>query len=361
MLVSVGLGLATLATVALIQGALARQIGEQIPRDAPSFFFLDIQNSQMDEFRRIAEGVPGVTDLREVPSLRARIVSVAGVPAEQVHATPDTQWALRGDRGLTYAREMPAGTRLVAGAWWPPDYAGPPEVSFDANLAKGWGVKIGDVLRLNVLGRDIDFRVTSLRDISWRSLGINFTMMASPGLLERAPHTHIATLRVPPENQARLLAAVTDALPNVTGIRVAEVLAAAGEMLGQLAAATGATGAVTLLSGALVLAGAVAAGQRRRIRDAVILKSLGATRAQIRAAWLVEFGLIGLVAGLLAAAVGSAASWGVVHGVMGLDWSPQFARLALTIGGCVALLLGFGYIGTARALRVRAASWLRNE
>lgn len=361
MLVSVGLGLTTLATVALIQGALARQIDEQIPRDAPSFFFLDIQNSQMDEFSRLAASVPGVADLHEVPSLRARVVSVAGVPAERVHATPDTQWALRGDRGLTYAREMPAGTRLVAGAWWPPDYAGPPEVSFDAGLAKGWGVKIGDILRLNVLGRDIDFRVASLRDIAWHSLGINFTLVASPGLLEHAPHTHIATLRAPPENQARLLATITDALPNVTGIRVAEVLAAAGEMLGQLAAAIGATGAVTLLAGALVLAGAVAAGQGRRIREAVILKSLGATRAQIRAAWLVEFGALGLVAGLIAAGVGSAASWAVVHAVMGLDWSPQLPRLALTLGGCVALLLGFGYIGTAHALRVRAAPLLRNE
>lgn len=361
MLVSVGLGLATLATVALIQANLARQIDAQIPRDAPSFFFLDIQNSQMADFRRLAASVPGVADLREVPSLRARIVTVAGVPAEQVRATPDTRWALRGDRGLTYAREMPAGTRLVAGAWWPPDYAGPPEVSFDATLARGWGVKVGDTIRLNVLGRDIDFRVASLRDIAWRSLGINFTLVASPGLLEHAPHTHLATLRVPPGEDARLLATVTDALPNVTGIRVADVLAATGEMLNQLAAAIAATGMVTLLAGGLVLASAVAAGQRRRIREAVILKTLGATRAQIRAAWLVEFGVLGLAAGALAAAVAAAASWAVVSLVMGLEWSPQPLRLLFTVGGCVALLLGFGYIGTAQALRARAAPLLRNE
>ena len=361
MLVSVGLGLATLASVALIQANLAHQIDAQIPRDAPSFFFLDIQDSQMAEFRRLVASVPGVADLREVPSLRARVVAVAGVPAEQVHATPDTQWALRGDRGLTYAREMPPGTRLVAGAWWPPDYAGPPEVSFDAALARGWGVKVGDTIRLNVLGRDIDFRVASLRDIAWRSLGINFTLVASPGLLEHAPHTHLATLRAPPEEDARLLATVTDALPNVTGIRVADVLAAAGEMLNQLAAAIAATGSVTLLAGGLVLASAVAAGQRRRIREAVILKSLGATRAQIRAAWLVEFGVLGLAAGGLAAAVAVAASWAVVSQVMGLEWSPQPLRLLLTVGGCVVLLLGFGYIGTAQALRARAAPLLRNE
>lgn len=361
MLVSVGLGLSTLAAVALIEGSLTHQIDEQIPRDAPSFFFIDIQNSQMEAFRRLVATVPGVSDLHEVPSLRAHVVSVAGVPAEQVHATPDTQWALRGDRGLTYAGAMPTGTRLVAGQWWPADYTGPPLVSFDAALAKGWGVHLGDVIRLNVLGRDIDFRVASLRDITWRTLGINFTLVASPGLLEQAPHTHLATLRVPPDAQASLLRTVTDALPNVTGIRVADVLAAISEVLGQLAEAIGATGAVTLVAGVLVLASAVAAGQRRRIREAVILKSLGATRAQIRAAWLVEFGVLGLVAGLLAAVVGSAASWAVVGWVMGLDWTMQPLRLTGTVAGCVALLLGFGYIGTARALRARAATLLRNE
>ena len=193
MLVSVGLGLSTLAAVALIEGNIRRQIIDQLPQDAPSFFFIDIQNDQMDAFRRIVGGVPGVHDLREVPSLRARVVAVNGVPAERVAATPDTAWALRGDRGLTYAHAMPEGTRLVAGTWWPADYDGPPLVSFDAKLARGWGVHVGDTIRVNVLGRDIDFRVASLRDIAWRSLGINFTLVASPGLLERAPHTHIAT------------------------------------------------------------------------------------------------------------------------------------------------------------------------
>jgi putative ABC transport system permease protein len=361
MLVSVGLGLSTLTAVALIEGNLNRQIMQQLPQDAPSFFFIDIQNDQLEAFRRIVGGMPGVRDLREVPSLRARVVAVNGVPAERVATTPDTSWALRGDRGLTYAHAMPEGTRLVAGAWWPADYAGPPLVSFDAGLARGWGVRVGDSLRLNVLGRDIDVRVASLSDIAWRSLGINFTLVASPGVLERAPHSFIATLRAEPAEQAALLRAVTDALPNVSGIRVADVLAGVAALLGQIGAALGATAAVTLAAGALVLAGAVAAGQRRRIREAVILKSLGATRAQIRAAWLVEFGVLGGAAGLLAAAVGTAASWAVVRQVMGSAWWLLPGRLAATVAACVALMLAFGYVGTAAALRARAAPLLRNE
>ena len=361
LLVSVGLGLSTLAAVALIEGNLRHQIAEQMPDNAPSFYFIDIQDSQMPRFEALVHATPGATDLRQVPALRARLVSVAGVPAEDVNATPDTRWALRGDRGLTYAATPPDGTHLVAGSWWPADYSGPPLVSFDAGLARGWGVHIGDVIRVNVMGRDIDLRVANLRDIAWRSLSLNFAMVASPGLLASAPHGHIATVRVPEAEQGKLLRAVTDALPNVTGIRVADILAALADLLDRVAAALAATGSLTLIAGGLVLIGAVAAGQRRRMREAVILKVLGASRVQIRAAWLVEFGVLGLAAGVIAALVGSVASWGVAHYIMETEWTFLPGTLAGTLLVCLATMLIFGYAGTAAALRTKAAPFLRNE
>jgi putative ABC transport system permease protein len=186
-------------------------------------------------------------------------------------------------------------------------------------------------------------------------------MVASPGLLEHAPHTHIATVRAAADRQGDLLRIVTDAFPNVSGIRIADVLQAVADLLGQIGTALAATGSLTLASGALVLAGAVAAGQRRRVQEAVILKSLGATRAQIRAAWLVEFGILGVTAGLLACVVGTAASWAVVRFVMHADWAFLPGTLAATVAGCVALLLAFGYAGTAAALRAKAGPLLRNE
>lgn len=361
MLVSLGLGLSTLSAVALIESNIRAEVLDQLPEAAPSFFFIDIQNDEMARFRQILAAQDGVRKFDEVPSLRARIVSVDGVPAEQVKATPETQWALRGDRGLTYSKTVPQGSRLVAGSWWPADYDGKPLVSFDAGLARGWGVHLGSTIRVNVLGRDIDLEVANLRDIAWRTLGINFTMVASPGLLERAPHTHIATVRADPADEAAILRAVTDALPNVSGIRVADVLGAVADLVGKLATALAATGSVTLASGALVLAGAVAAGQRRRMAEAIVLKTLGATRRQIRAAWLVEFGAIGLAAGLIAALVGTAASWGVVHFVMRADWVFMPGTLAATLLGCTALMVLFGYAGTASALRARPAPYLRND
>lgn len=217
------------------------------------------------------------------------------------------------------------------------------------------------MIRVNVLGRDIDLTIASLRDIEWQRLGLNFVLVASPGLLAGAPHTEIATVRVDPAQEGGLLRRVSDALPNVTGIAVRDVLAEVAGLLDQVAAALAATGAVTLLAGALVLASAVAAGEQRRVRQAVILKTLGATRAQIRAAWVVEFGALGLAAGGLAAVVGGLASWAVLHFLMHLPFVFLPGRVALGLLGALALLLGFGYLGTARALRMPPASLLRNE
>ncbi|MFO0161815.1 MAG: ABC transporter permease [Alphaproteobacteria bacterium] len=361
MLVSLGVGLTVLAAIALIEGNLRRQLANEMPAAAPNFYFIDIQSDQIQAFEALARAQPGVTEIRSVPNLRARIVAVNGVPAEQVNATPETAWALRGDRGLTYSATPPEGAKLVAGAWWPPDYSGPPLVSFDAQLARGWGVGVGDTITVNVLGRDITLKIASLREIAWRGLGINYVLVASPGLLSAAPHTHIATMRNDVAQEATLLRLLTDRFPNVSGIRVRDALDQVVGLLEKIGFALSAVAGITLLAGLLVLAGAVAAGQRRRIRDAVVLKTIGATRGQIRASFLVEFGLLGLTAGLLAAAAGTAAAWGVVRLVMRADWVFLPGTLAITVLACMAITLGFGYVGTAFALRAKAAPLLRNE
>lgn len=360
-LVSLGIGLTTLAAIALIEGNLRRQIAEQLPDAAPNFYFIDIQSDQVREFDRVAAAQPSVTEVKRVPSLRARVVAVNGTPAEEVRTTPETAWALRGDRGLTYAATPPEGTRLVQGEWWAADYRGEPLVSFDANLARGWGVAIGDTITVNVLGRDIALRIANLRDIEWRGLGINFVLVASPGLLDLAPHTHIATVRSDTAREGAVLRAISEAFPNVSGIRVRDALEQVAELLGRIGTALSATASLTLAAGALVLAGAVAAGQRRRVRDAVVLKTVGATRAQIRRAFLVEFGLLGATAGVIAAGIGTAASWAVVTYIMRADWVFLPGTLAAVVLACTALTLGFGYAGTALALRAKPAPLLRNE
>ena len=361
LVVSLGVGLTTLVAIAQIEGNLKQQLAGELPSRAPNFYFIDIQPDQAARFDQVAGALPGVEEVRRVPSLRARVVAVKGVPAEQVQTTPETAWALRGDRGLTYAARPPAGSRIVAGAWWPEDYRGPPLLSFEAGVAAGWGIGVGDAITVNVLGRDIELRIANLRQVDWRGLGMNFALVASPGLLEAAPHTHIATVRGDPARDAAVLRGITDAFPNVSGIRVRDALEAISALLRRVGVALSATGSVTLLAGLLVLGGAVAAGQRQRVRDAVVLKTVGATRAQIRAAWLVEYALIGLVAGVLAALAGAVAAWAVVRFVMRAEWVFLPGTLAATVVGCALLTLACGQIGTALALRARPGPLLRNE
>ena len=365
LLLALGAGLSTLAGIALIEGNIRDAVLGQLPAHAPSFYFIDIQPDEATRFDGVLRSLPSVGEVHSLPSLRARVVAVDGVPAAAVsaRATPQTRWALRSDHGLSLSAAPPPATHVAEGKWWPADYDGPPLLSFDAGLARGWGVHIGSVITLNVLGRNVDLRVASLRDIAWRSLQLNFAFIASPGLLSAAPHTLVATVASSgrPADDATILQAVTDALPNVTGIRVADVLGELAVLVHRLALALQATAAVALLSGGLVLAATLASGQRQRRREAAILRCLGATGSQLRAAWLVEFAILGVVAGVAAAGIGALLSWLVLHYVLRAPWVLLGTTLAATLLGAVALMLLAGLAATRQALRASPAELLRQE
>ena len=358
---SFGLGLTLLIAIGAVEANLTRQIESRLSEDAPAFFFIDIQPDQVADFDRIVAEVPGAGAVERVPSLRGRIVALNGVAAERAVVDPGAAWAIRSDRGLTYAAALPASSRVVAGDWWPEDYAGPPLVSFDAHLAHEMHLGIGDTLTLNVLGREIVATIASLREIDWGTLGLNFTVIFAPGALDDAPQTHIATAHATPEAEGPLLDAVTDRFANVTAIRVREALAAAGELLGGIALAVRATAVVMLAAGILVLSGAIAAGHRRRVYDSVILKVLGARRVEVWRAHVIEHALLGVATAAVAAGTGTAAGWAVVRIVMDADWvfAPGSVALAAALG--VAATVLFGFLGTYRALGHPAAQVLRTQ
>src|SRR5207248_10190401 len=251
---------------------------------------------------------------------------------EDAAVAPEAQWALRSDRGLTYAASLPQGSRLAAGDWWPSDYQGPPLVSFDAALARGMGLKVGDTLTVNRLGREITATIANLRSVDWERLGINFVMVFAPGTLEHAPQTHLAAVYLPPAEEEDLARAVTERFPNISAIHVREALAAVNRIIGMIGRAVRLTALVTVGAGALVLGGAVAAGHRRRVYDAVVLKVLGATRGAIAAAFLIEHGLLGLVTALVAAGLGTLAAYALVTGPMRSEWVFLPMPLAAILG-----------------------------
>ena len=358
---SFGLGLSVLVAVGSLQGNISQQITGQLPKQAPAFFFIDILPDQVETFTRTALEVPGVGDITRVPSLRARIVKVNGVPAEQITPTPDVAWALRGDRALTYSARPPRDALIVEGRWWLPDYQGPPLISLDAVVARGLGIGIGDTLTMNILGREITASIANLRSIDWSTLGINFVIVFAPGALEAAPHTYIATAEASPAAEIPLQTAITDAFTNVTAVRVREVLESANKILQNIGIAVRGTAVITLIAGVLVLAGAMAAGHRRRVFEAVVLKVLGATRGRVLATHLLEYAILGLVTALLAAVVGTLAAYLVVTEVLQANWLFLPGAVATTAGLSLALTIGTGLAGTWAALRQRPAPLLRNE
>jgi len=358
---ALGLGATVLVTIALLEGNLDRQLREQLPERAPSFFFIDILPNQVEAFDAAVNAVPGAAGLERTPMLRGRITRINSVPVGQAAVAANVRWALDNERGLTFAATPPSGSEIVAGKWWPADYKGAPLISFDANLAEGMGLKVGDTLTFNILGREVSATIANLRKIHWRSLGINFTVIFAPGTLEGAPHSHIAAVHVPPKAETALLTSVTDKLPNVSAIRVRDALDQAAGVFEQVGFAVRATAMVTLAAGLLVLAGAVAAGHRRRVYDAVVFKVLGATRRRVMGAFLIEYGLIGLATAIFAAILGAILAWAIVTQVM----NAPFALLPQTAAGtaliAAAIALAFGFFGIWRAMGQKAAPLLRNE
>jgi putative ABC transport system permease protein len=359
---SLGLGLTVLVTVALVQTNMAHQITQQIPEKAPSYFFIDIQPHQVKPFSTLVEAISGVEKLERTPMVRGRIVRVAGVPVEQVTPDKDIAWAVNGDRGLTYAASMPDGAKVVAGEWWPEDYSGPPLISFDANVARGLRIGVGDTMTLNVLGREITATIGNLRHIDWATLGMNFVFVFAPGTLEAAPHSVIsAVYATEGEAEEAVQRAVTDAFPNVSAIRVKDALENASRILNAVAMAVRTTASVTLLAGIFVLAGAVATGQHRRIHDAVILKVLGATRRRVVFSYLAEYTILGILTAIVAGLVGTIIGRFIVTELMRSDFIISPSAIIMTVAISLICTIGFGLFGTWRALGMKAAPLLRND
>jgi putative ABC transport system permease protein len=361
---SLGLGLAVLVTVTLIEGNLRRQLTAALPERAPSFFFVDIQSSEAERFDAFVRArAPGAA-LERVPMLRGRIIAAKGMRSEELRPATHAAWVLQSDRGITYSDQVPEGSRVVEGHWWPRDYQGPPLVSMEKRIADGLNLTVGDELVVNVLGRNIVARIANLRRLDWQNLGINFVLVYSPGTFRGAPHSDLATLTYPGgatvADEVTLLKAVAEAFPAVTTVRVKDALDAVGGILSKLVVAIRGASLLTILASVLVLGGALAAGHRHRVYDAVVLKTLGATRGRLVGAYALEYLLLGLATGVFGVAAGSIAAWLIVTEVMNFSfvWLPGPAAMAAL--AALAVMLAFGLIGTFTALGQKPAPVLRN-
>jgi putative ABC transport system permease protein len=360
-IMALGLGLTLFVTLALTDGTISKELKSGIPDQAPAFFFIDVQNTELDQFRSALKQQEGVTDITNAPMMRGRITQVKGIAADKVKSNGDANWALKGDRGLTYSDELPKGSTLVEGQWWAKDYAGPPLVSMVDEVANGLDLKIGDKITVNVLGRDVEAQLANLRKVNWRSMGINFVMVFTPNTLKAAPHSHIVTVEMKGGDEGQLLNTMAAAYPSVTAVRVKDALTTVSDLLGKMLTAVRGANVITLLTGILVLAGALAAGLSSRSYEAVVLKTYGATRKQLLLAFMIEYGLLGLVAALFGVIIGSLGSWFLAHYILEMPWVFSASTAIITALLAMVLTILAGLSVTARALSAKPSFYLRNE
>ncbi|BDV01281.1 glycosyl transferase family 1 [Thermodesulfomicrobium sp. WS] len=356
-----GLGLGMLGAVRLVTDSLGASLGEEIARQAPSFFVLDVPPHEEDHFRQVAHAA-GAERVRLQPVVRGRITHIRGQEVETVPIAPEVQWAVRSDRMLTSALALPEGSTLVAGVWWTPNATvAEPRVSITADLAQGFGVQVGDRLRFNILGREVEASIMSVRQVDWTTLNLQFAIIFAPGVLEAAPRTLLGTIQAPPEAAETVFTAIARAFPQVAIVDVRRILAEVSTVVGRLGLAMALLGGLAVVVGLMVLMGSFAADQEARHFEAVVYKVCGATRLQTVRILAVEFVLAALVASGMAMGIATLASQAVVEGLLhlGFRWHAQQAVLIPLAGACLAV--GLALRRTWNVLRLPAWRWLRND
>jgi putative ABC transport system permease protein len=351
-LLAVGLGSFFILGVRSLQQNLVSEFAVDLTPDAPDMFLLDIQSDQVEAVRQAiaSHQDPGSPAPRLIPVLRARVVGVEGREI-QLENYEDVRG--RGSLGreytITYRPGLESNERVVEGTFWSDSAAGP-EVSIEESIRDRFRINVGDSVRFDVLGRTFDARVASVRHVEWadgRAGGFMFVFR--PGVLEQAPHGSIAFFRGPADPAARgqLQAELVGVAPNVSVIDGREILQAVKSVVDHVTLAVTVVGSLVALSGLLILIGAVAMTKFRRIYEAAIFKTLGATRRVITTILLLEYGLLGTLAGAIGAAGAVGLTWGISRFALDI---PFRLLPALTVGGVLVTAALVAIVGIA-------ASW----
>ncbi len=358
--VSLAIGVVVVLTTVLVEGRIFAQVSEEFPEEAPSAFLVDVQPDQREGVIRLLEEADA-TQVKSAPMVVARLLAIddRGVEALVAERGEAERWSFTREQRLSYMAALPPDNRIVAGASF--SEAVPAELSLEQRYAESLGATVGSRLRFDVQGVPLDFTVTSLRTVSWASFNMNFFLVAEPGVLEGAPQSVLVTAQLPAAREAAVQDALAAAYPNVTLVSVRAALTQARGLLERMAWGIRAVGAFTALAGIAILVSGVAADAARQGRKVALLKTLGTTRAGVVGLFAIEYGIVGLLAGVLGAGGAWVASWAVVTRLMRLGWRTDVPALQLAVAITAGLSALVGVLANTRALRVRPAEVLRGE
>ncbi|MEN2785299.1 ABC transporter permease [Sphingomonas qilianensis] len=359
LVVALGLGLTLFVLLAAIRTSIEANIDRTVPQRAPALFALDVPPDREAEFRRVITQAAPQAAIATVPALRGTITGYGTTRVAELKTVPEGAWALRGERGITYSATLPEASELTAGRWWPKDYAGPPLVSLDERLGTALDLKLGDPISYSLLGVERTARIASFRRINWDTLGFNYVMVFSPNAISDAPHNLAATIDLPPGAEGKVMRALLKPFPSVSVIEVRGVIGQVRDIVSQMAAAITAATSVAVFAGIAVLIGAIAAAREARTYDSVILRTLGATRAQVLASQALEYAFLSAALAVLALALGLGGAWYVVVELFEFEWLPDYGAVAATLAIGVASVMTLGLLGAWPILSVRPARALR--
>jgi len=355
-----------LVAVGLLETNLGRQLDHERRREVPSFFFVDIQSDQRDRFVALVHDVARV-DPSLTPVVRARLAAVNGeaVTRELItrrRTVGDAVFYFTRDYALTSTTSLPEANVVTRGRWWSPGEAfAKPRASIEENAAKHLGLTVGSTVVFDVQGVPIEAEVASIRKVDWQTFSTNFMVLLSPGSLEGAPETFIATARVPPAAEVPLQNAIAAAMPNVTAVAVRDILERADAVLSRVAFAVRAIALLAVAVGLAVMAGALTASRYQRLVESVILRTLGATRGVVARIFAVEYACLGAAAGLGGSALAVVLAWVVVRYVLDTPWSLDPVLPALGVGLAITVAVGVGFLATFRLLGQKPLPVLRRE
>jgi len=371
-IVSLGLGLQVLFSAGVVQEFLHQQLTGSLPKKLPSAFVLNARPNQVDELVKLLE-TEGADEIVVTPLVMTKLTAVDGKPSvedeppwekrddEDQRRTPEARRgrAARNDRPITYMQELPETNKVVEGEWWSkPEVA---EVSLEKDSAKRLGLQMGSTLTFALPGRTIDFVVTSMREVNWQEMGMNFEIIAEPGYLDDAPQFRLATLHYQPGAGTAMQAKVTAAFPNVTLIPVSDVVARIAAQLERIGWGVRMLGLFIVGAAVAVLAGTVGIESSRRGREVALLKTLGMTRIEVVGVFAAEYALIGLIAGLIGVTGGGMIAWQIVTRVLEAPFHWPFGLFALAIASGMAVAAAAGIAASTGALRKRPIEMLRMQ
>ena len=361
-LVSVGIGVMVILAIHLVERNILWEIGENIPADAPSFFFIDIQPDQKDAFARLM-AERGRADVRLTPLVRSRLWALNGKPVRrESHEEREHGWYYTREYVLTFQQELPRENVVVKGQWWDgPGSSGHVRVSVEEEAAHRLGLDLGSTVEFDIQGARVFATVASIRKVEWGNMSTNFYFIFEPGALEGAPMTYVATARVDAAEEIPLQRAVVAAFPNVSAINIRDVLDSVARVVDRISLVIRFMAGLSILAGSVVLAGALAATRFRRIYEAMVLKAVGATRGTVAGTFAVEYALLGAAAGVIGTGLAAALAWGVGRWILDVKWLFQPAALAWGIAATMAGTILVGFLSTYRILGQKPLPVLRRE